>query len=122
MRNRVLLFCSLLTAAALLPLHAESVARDTLRGRVVDRDGAAVSQVHVQLVELGRSATTDRAGEFVLTHLPHGQQTVLVRRPGYAPIVRHIDLDTVTALNFALEPAPFELEPLSVTATGSAIP
>jgi iron complex outermembrane recepter protein len=100
---------------------AQASAQETLRGHVVDHDGTALAQAEVQLVELNRKATTNRAGEFVLTHLPHGQQTVLVRHAGFAPIVRHIDLDAAGALNFVLNPAPFELDPFPVTATGLAI-
>jgi iron complex outermembrane recepter protein len=111
--------CMIVALAALQPRSAE--AQETVRGHVVDHDGAALPQAEVQLVELNRKATTNRAGEFVLTHLPHGQQTVLVRHAGYAPIVRHIDFDAAGELNFVLDAAPFALDPLTVTATGSAI-
>ena len=45
-------------------LHGRPVrAQETVRGHVVDHDGSALPQAEVQLVELNRKATTNRAGE-----------------------------------------------------------
>src|SRR5262245_55472201 len=92
-----------LSVAAVLPARADArghMSVDTLRGRVVGKDGAALAEAEVQLVELGRSATSNRAGEFVFTRLPGGTQTILVRRVGYAPVVRHITLDSKEPITF----------------------
>jgi outer membrane receptor protein involved in Fe transport len=88
---------------------------DTLRGRVTTAAGNPVADVEVVVPELDRSARTGSDGAFVLTRLPPGEHTVVLRRPGYAPVVQPVKLAGTAQLDVVLREAAFELEPVVVT-------
>ncbi len=117
---RPLLRCLLLSgwlSLAARPAHAApaALAPDTLRGRVTTAAGNPVQGVEVLIPELERSAQTDADGGFVLTNLPPGEHTVVLRRPGYGPIVQPVKLAGTARLDLVLREATFELEPVVVT-------
>jgi outer membrane receptor protein involved in Fe transport len=88
---------------------------DTLRGRVTTAAGNPVADVEIAVPELDRSARTGSDGTFVLTSLPPGEHTVVLRRPGYAPVVQPVRLAGTAQLDVVLREATFELEPVVVT-------
>ncbi len=88
---------------------------DTLRGRVTTAAGNPVQDVEVLLPELDRSARTGPDGGFMITNLPPGEHTVVLRRPGYGPVVQLLKLAGSTQLDFVLRETAFELEPVVVT-------
>lgn len=88
---------------------------DTLRGRVTTAAGNPVAGVEILVPELDRSARTGADGGFVITNLPPGQHTVVLRRPGYRPAVRPVKLVGTAQLDVVLREATFELEPVVVT-------
>ena len=103
-------------------------AADTVSGRVVDATGQPIATAIVELPDLGRSTTTGADGTFQLA-LPPGRYTLTVRRQGFSPAVRVIDVPTQTPLALVLAASPFRLEPITVTATrqplaagGSSLP
>ena len=101
---------------AIILLSTLIVPADTVRGRVVDPAGQPIASAIVEVPALGRSATTAADGTFQLI-IPGGRYTISVRRPGYSPAVRDIVVDNApAALEIALTPSPFRLEPISVTA------
>ena len=53
--------------------------------------------------------------------LPPGRYTVVIRRTGFAPVVRGVTVAGAVALDVALAPSPFQLEPVTVTATRSPV-
>src|SRR5213594_4475298 len=95
-----------------------AVAADTVSGRVVDPAGTAIPAA-VQLVELHRTTLASADGRFSLPDVPTGRYTLVVRHPGYAPVVRAVEVTAarLARLDIVLEPAPFEVEPITVTAT-----
>lgn len=95
------------------------VAADTLRGRVRTSAGAPLAGATVRLPEVGRSATTDDSGSFVLAGLPRGRYRVVVERLGYESTVRR--LSTGDPAEMFLSTAALPAEPIVVTATGAAI-
>jgi hypothetical protein len=72
----------------------------------------------VEIVELGRRATTDPRGSFALPDLPAGNWSVRAAAPGYAARVETIRLDSGrVVLDLVLSPAPLALAPLAVQAS-----
>lgn len=88
---------------------------DTLRGRVVTPEGRPVAGADVLIPELDRRTRTASAGEFLFGRLPAGRLTLLIRRPGYSPVVRQVNLSGTTQLEVVLPETAFELEPVVVT-------
>ena len=99
-------------SAAALPVPPPP---DTLRGRVTTAAGNPVADVEILVPELDRSARTASDGGFVLTTLPPGDHPVVLRRPGYAPVVQPVKLAGPARLDVLLREATFELEPVVVT-------
>lgn len=56
-----------------------------LRGTVRDADNRPVVGAHVGIAESAQSATTDAAGEFAISGIPGGTQSLDVRAPGWRP-------------------------------------
>jgi outer membrane receptor protein involved in Fe transport len=113
-----------LTFAVLLAVPAAAAAQtaDTLSGRVTDQTGRPIPVATVEITELGRSVTTGTDGMFRVA-LPPGRYTVVIRRAGFAPVVRGVKLSGAVAppLDVALTPSPFQLEPVTVTSTRSPV-
>jgi outer membrane receptor protein involved in Fe transport len=111
-----------LAVAVLLAVPAAAVAQaaDTLAGRVTDQVGQPIPTAIVEVTELGRSVTTAANGTYRLA-LPTGRYTVVIRRTGFAPVVRGVTVAGAVALDVALAPSPFQLEPVTVTATRSPV-
>lgn len=104
-----------LAAAWAGPAAASGPPADTLRGRVTTAAGTAVSGVEVVLLELDRRAQSGQKGAFLIAGLPSGILTVVLRGPGYAPVVRRETVTGTTALDIVLREAAFQLEPVVVT-------
>jgi catecholate siderophore receptor len=85
--RRLLQIFLLLLLACPLPARAEMAAQLSLRGRVLDPNGAAVAGANVTAEAKGRaavySATTDQNGEFVLAITP-GEYVVKVLAGGFS--------------------------------------
>lgn len=64
----------------------------SLAGTVAAAGGSPIAGVRVSLDGTERSATTDSLGHFLLSKLPLGSQTVEVRRVGFAPVRRAVEL------------------------------
>ncbi|HEY8483223.1 MAG TPA: TonB-dependent receptor [Longimicrobiales bacterium] len=95
---------------------------DTIQGQVTDREGNPLNGAEVVLVELGRKAVTAQDGTFRFADVPHGRYTLSVRLPGYAPVVRQIEVAERTAsLRVELREAPFQMDAITVSATRSPV-
>ena len=99
---------------------AASVARGRITGRVLDPQGAGMSDVGIQIVGTTIGAMSGVDGRYTVAQVPAGTVTLLARRIGYAS--KTITGVTVTAgaaqeLNIAMAPATMKLATLTVTAT-----
>ena len=94
-----------------------ALAGDTVSGRIVDSAGSPLPAAAVQLVELHRTTLAASDGGFSLPDVPPGRYTLVVRHPGYAAVVRPVVVAGPVRVDLVLEPAPFEVEPITVTAT-----
>jgi carboxypeptidase family protein len=65
-----------------------------LNGRVVAANGQPMANVRVDLIGAPGAALTNDKGEFSLTGLPSGTQTVAARQLGYAPVENPVELST----------------------------
>lgn len=84
---------SALTGVSLLAIASAAQAGD-LRGRVTDANsGAALQGADVRLVETGRQVVADAAGAFIVSGLPAGTYTLLVRYTGYADVSQQVVVD-----------------------------
>lgn len=90
----------------------------TLSGRVIDGTSRApLGGAAVEVLGFGRSGTSANDGSFRLDDMPVGAHRVEVRLIGYRPTVRTdviVRSGRLTAIEVALERAPFELEAVTV--------
>ena len=107
--------------ACLCGLHTASLRAQhapELRGRVLDAATSTPLQDAEVLSSDGARAVTGTDGAFVLRALKPGQAQVTVRRVGYSPAVREVDLanGSGSSLTVMLSPSPVQLAELSATA------
>jgi hypothetical protein len=89
-----------------------------LRGKVVNANGTPMANARVEVEGTVSRALTNATGEFTLTELPSGTQSVVARQLGFAPVSQAVDLSTrgVTTTTITMNQAVNVLEPVVVTA------
>ena len=94
-----------------------------IRGHVVRADvPVGLAEVQLELRPSGATTRTDGRGFFEFRDVPPGQVEVAVRRPGFAPAVVVLQVDTlaVTEVDIPLEPVPTMLDPIVTSVTRDA--
>lgn len=92
-----------------------------ISGRVVDKNGNAISGATVTLVEARQAVTTKSDGTFAFSEVPPGTYTLVARRIGYAPAAQQLTIDaSIPQVTLTLGDAPLRVEPITVTATRTA--
>jgi hypothetical protein len=93
-----------------------------LRGKVVNANGTPMPNTRVEVEGTTSRALTNAAGEFTLTELPSGTQSVVARQMGFAPVSQAVDLSTrgATTTVITMSRAVQVLDPVVVTAEGDA--
>src|SRR6478672_3958180 len=104
-------------ALAMSRLTSQALMQDMVRGRVVDSLGNGIAGAVVSLAELKIGTTTDAQGAFAFAAVPQGRYTVVARRIGYSSSVRELLVNGATDLTLRLDETPFQVEPVTVTAT-----
>ncbi len=84
-------------AAALLATPHVAYAQNTVTGRIVDKNGAALPGAQIIVKETGQRLIADRQGRFVAPSLPGGQLTLEVSYLGFAPAVQVVDVTSGAA-------------------------
>jgi hypothetical protein len=100
-------------------VHPRVVGGATMTGRVVaDSTKRPLSGAEVVLAEANMTGRTDSAGQYRITDIPPGIQTIIVRRVGYRPASDQIAFTRNTSFtnNFALKIAPQSLDSIVVVA------
>jgi len=92
-----------------------SVGRAHLTGKVINRAGTPVEKARVGLEGSAVATLTNSRGEFVLDSLPAGTQSVEVRKLGYGPTEKSVELSssnpsTVTVIMSDVQLAPMIVE------------
>ena len=67
-------------------LHKERATVATFAGLVTDSANKPIANAEVTLPDLGKGTAANEQGAFVLRDIPGGQQHVVVRHVGYAPV------------------------------------
>ena len=109
-----------LLLAAMLPLPALAQPPEgTIRGQVRRADGQAVPSVTVTLKGTNRGSLTDETGQFTLTNVPVGPQTVLISLVGYRSDENTVTVRAgeTTSVTVVLTPSAAYLEEVVVTAS-----
>lgn len=93
-----------------------------LTGRVVNGAGQPIIGARVDVVGTPGATLTKENGEFSLSELPSGTQTVVVRQIGFAPEEVAVELSTRAAqrVTVALTRAAQVLAPVAITANADA--
>jgi len=107
--------------SAVVPAAGLAQARGGMEGRVVDPAGRPLAAADVSV---GRwRATTDADGAWRIAPLEPGPYRVVVRRLGYRPLLRDVDVEPgrTARLMVSLELVPFTLDSLVVSAPPSTI-
>lgn len=120
-RRAVVLAVALLTAA---PLSAQQLRPGLLVGRVLDSDGAGVSDVVLRATQGSRTilAYAEGDGDFRLGGLGGGIWTVSIRRLGYRPLAVEVELPGEgLRRNFSIERTTTTLDPVLVSAEWSGV-
>ncbi len=92
LRAALLILCALLSAAT---LHAEPAA-GRITGRVLDPQGAPVSQADVKLVNAAGTtvgdARSDDQGRFALSDVDPGDYQLVAESPAFVTVVQNVSL------------------------------
>jgi len=94
-----------------------------VRGHVVRADlPVGLADADLELRPSGARTRTDARGFFVFRDVLPGQVEVAVRRPGFAPVIVGLQVDTLAAaeVDIPLEPVPTMLDPIVTSATRDA--
>jgi outer membrane receptor protein involved in Fe transport len=114
-------FLLVLTVAGFSSAAAQGTGQTgTISGRVIDDQGAAI--VGAQILINASLVTQTRAnGQYVLTRVPAGTQTLRARMLGFRPEVASVTVSAnqTATQNFTLRRDPLQLETMIVTGTQS---
>lgn len=94
----------------------------SLTGRVTNGAGQPIVGARVDVLGTPGATLTRENGEFSLSELPSGTQTVIVRQIGFAPVEQAVELSTRSPahVTIALTRAAQVLAPVAVTANADA--
>jgi Fe(3+) dicitrate transport protein len=109
--SRLITFCLAAVALFTFALAVQAQSNDlSLKGRVVDANGAAVSGASVTITSIGvrfeRAAMTDSNGDFGFDKLSQGSYKLIVEAKGFGEMTRIVSLSASGpgAIEFTLEP------------------
>jgi TonB-linked SusC/RagA family outer membrane protein len=123
-RVRAAGFALALAAIFAVPIRtAEAQSSGTVSGRVVEANSQrALSDAQVIVVGTERTGVTNANGEFTITGVPAGPQRIRVRRIGFGPSEREVDVQTgqTARAEFILNVTATDLAAVVVTGTAGA--
>jgi len=92
-------------------------AQFVLSGKVTDNTGETLSGAAVQLKDSRLGTITDANGEYKISGIKKGENTIVVSFLGYKTVSKIILISQNTTLNFVLEESPFMAEEVIVSGT-----
>ncbi len=109
---------SLLAIVMSFPTFTKAQAVVGIEGVVHNKEGIAISGATVQVLNLNRTAITDKNGKFIFNQLVKGIYQIAVSATGYATTVKTID-DKISFIEVTLTEASKQLDEVIVTAEKS---
>lgn len=107
----------ILLTGLLLSLSAYTIAQNTIKGNV-SSNGKPVEFANVSVQKTKIGTTTDLEGNFQLTKLPNGKQTIVVSFIGYETTKKEVQLTgNQVTLNIELKELPNKLDEVVITGT-----
>ncbi|MES2125469.1 MAG: TonB-dependent receptor, partial [Gemmatimonadota bacterium] len=89
----------------------------TIRGTVTrSGDNEALAGVQVTVRGYGVATVTNTNGQYLLQRVPGGEQVIVFRWLGYAPLEKTVMVGGETTVDATLEPRPVSLADIAVTA------
>lgn len=103
--------------AAMLPGTAASQTTGSMRGVAYDTEGRPLAGVEIVVCGIERTVMTSSSGAYRVLDVPAGEQQVTARMPGYQADHRTVVISAgqVALVDFRLQPAPQQLDSVSVT-------
>lgn len=88
-----------------------------LSGKIMNREGRPVEAARVSIEGSRAVSLTNARGEFSLENLPPGTQSIEVRKIGYGPTDRSVELSGSSSAAVTVVMNPYELPAMKVEAT-----
>jgi outer membrane receptor for ferrienterochelin and colicins len=106
-------------AIGILVINVSSIVAGEISGIVKDFDkDCGLAWATVQIEGTNRGARTDENGNFRITSVPAGRQTVIASMIGYTNQIKEVEVEgEISGLGFALKETPLEIGDVVVTAT-----
>ena len=116
---------ALAVLASVSPMRsiASQVQNGTVSGRVTESGSRRpVSEVQITVVGTVFGALTNQNGEYTISNVPAGQRTIRLRRLGFNPADRNVNVTAgqTSTLDFTVTQSATQLEQLVVTGTAGA--
>ena len=114
--RRLALFLGLLLPALSTPAGAQALA--TVRGTVTRTgDNAVLAGVVITVRGMSQATTVSGAtGKYMLVRIPVGEQTLVFRWLGYAPVEKKVTVTDGMTVDAVMEPEPVNLADITVSA------
>ena len=108
----------------LLSVRLDAQSSGTLRGQVLNAEGAPLADVQLFVEGTVASALSGPDGRFVLTGVPAGERTLVLERLGYGTVRRTVGLTSGSnaPITITLETSAISIPGVIVTATRDARP
>jgi len=99
--------------------HANTQA--TFTGKITDaKTGEPLSDANILFPDLKLGAHADNSGKFQFVDIPVGHYLIEISHVGYTSIIEHVDINSNTEKNFALQPSVLENQTVIVTGVSNA--
>ncbi|MEP6589959.1 MAG: TonB-dependent receptor [Gemmatimonadota bacterium] len=102
---------------ALAVTSAAAQSTGTVRGTVIrSGDSEALAGVQITVRGYGVATVTNANGKYLLQRVPAGEQVIVFRWLGYAPLEKTVMVSAETTVDATLDPKPVSLADISVSA------
>ncbi|HET6990913.1 MAG TPA: carboxypeptidase-like regulatory domain-containing protein, partial [Bacteroidia bacterium] len=96
-------------------------AQNELTGNVKDaKDSSAIVGATIYIQDMKTGAASGIDGSYSIKNLPKGNFLVEVRMSGYTPIIREVEINGVTTVNFRMSVSSIEFQEVVITGLSSS--
>ena len=125
----IFLFCFLsvkgLTQEKVIPIEEKKIssvdAQAAFTGKITDaKTGEPLDGASILFPDLKLGTHADNSGKFQFAQVPTGHYLIEISHIGYTSIIEHVDINSNTEKNFALQPSVLENQTVIVTGVSNA--